>query len=320
MEDNQADKSEENSLENVDGVEAEVQAPQNPEENGGAKKKLKGGLKGIISRLNVYLLLFILIVVMAVFVVFVGLQRSKKELSQPTIKTTPLTQETLDKLNGSDATVGDAKQTLSIESNAIFTNSVLIKGSLDVAGTIKVGGPLTVPGLSVTGSTTLDQLSANKMSISGDGSIQGTLNVQKNLTVGGSGQFGGPLSAPQITAKSLVIEGDLGISRHIDAGGGTPGLSNGTARGGGGQASVSGKETAGTVTINTGSGPGVGCFATVSFSASFSQTPHIAITPVGSAAAGINYYINRSTSTFSICTTNSAPGNANFSFDYIAID
>jgi hypothetical protein len=44
------------------------------------------------------------------------------------------------------------------------------------------------------------------------------------------------------------------------------------------------------------------------------------VTPVGSAAAALNYYIQRSTSSFSVCTTNSAPGGSSFGFDYIAFD
>jgi cytoskeletal protein CcmA (bactofilin family) len=264
--------------------------------------------------------LFILIVVLSGFVVFIGLQRSKKELAQPTVTTTPLTQEALDQLKGSDTKVGDAKQTLSIESNAIFSGGVLVKGSLDVAGAIKVGGALNLPGITVSGASSFDQINANKLAVAGDSSIQGALNVQSSLTVAGGGQFGGPVSAPQITVQSLVLLNDLAISRHIDAGGGTPGKTDGSALGSGGTSSVGGTDTAGTLTINTGGGPGPGCFATVNFAQKFNAVPHVVITPVGSAAAGLNYYINRTTSGFSICTTNPAPAGVTFSFDWIAID
>ncbi|MBA3758562.1 hypothetical protein H0X10_02945 [Candidatus Saccharibacteria bacterium] len=325
MEENKAD----NSLDDSNSLEST--GTSSPDENsvgsaGGdkkaehKKKRFGGGIKGLASHLNIYLLLFILILVLAAFVVFIGLQRSKKELAQPTITTTPLTQEALDQINNTDTTVGDPKQTLSIESNAIFSGGVLVKGSLDVAGAIKVGGALNLPGITVSGASSFDQINANGLAVSGDSGLQGSLNVQKNLTVAGSAQFGGPVSVPQLSVQSLVLTGDLAITRHIDAGGGTPGLSNGTALGGGGTASISGSDTAGTLTINTGSAPGVGCFATINFVQRFNGVPHVVITPVGSAAANINYYINRTTSSFSICTTNPAPGGANFSFDYIAID
>lgn len=323
MEENKADNSlEENSLETPEGGSVAPASDSNktPDEKDVKKKRRGGGLKGLASRVNIYLLLFVLILVLAAFVVFIGLQRSKKELGAPTVPTTPLTQETLDQLNGSDASVGDPKQTLSVESNAIFNGAVLVKGSLDVAGAIKVGGALNLPGITVSGASTFDQINANQLAVAGDTGIQGTLNVQNNLTVAGSAQFGGPVSAPQLSVRSLVLEGDLAISRHIDGGGGTPGLSNGNALGGGGTASVSGTDTAGTLTVNTGGGPGAGCFATITFAQSFNQVPHIVITPVGSAAAGLNYYITRTTSNFQVCTTNPAPGGANFSFDWVAID
>lgn len=322
MEQNKADNSlEENALEaTTDGSSGSGGTPKPEEKKPEKKKPLAGGFKSIASRLNIYLLLFVLILVSAVFIVFIGMQRSKKELAQPTVNTTPLTQETLDQINNSDASVGDPKQTLSVESNAIFSGAVLVKGNLDVAGTIKIGGILTLPGLSVSGTSTFDQITANGLAVSGDTGLQGSLNVQNNLTVAGSAQFNGPVSVPQLTVQNLVLTGDLVITRHIDAGGGTPGLISGNALGAGGTASVSGTDTAGTVAINTGGGPGAGCFATVTFAQRFNQAPHVVITPVGSAAAGLNYYITRNITSFQICTTNPAPGGANFAFDYIAID
>ncbi len=283
------------------------------------KSFFSGGIQGIITRINIYFLLFIFIVILAVIIMFIGLQRSKKEAINPTIDTQKLTPEELAKLNNSDAKVGDPKQTLSIESNAIFSGKVLVRDSLDVAGALKVGGNLSLPGLNVAGSSTFDQILANKLSITGDATIQGQLNVQKNLVTTGGATFGGPISAPQLTIQSLQLNGDLSFSRHIDAGGGTPGKSDGSALGGGGTTSVSGTDTAGTVTINTGGGPAPGCFVTIGFTQKFSA-PHVVITPIGSAAAGLNYYVNRTNSNFSICTTNSAPGGQSFSFDYVVID
>lgn len=284
------------------------------------KFNFKGGIQGLVTHINVYMLLFIFIVLVSVIVVFIGVQRSKKDATTPTISTQPLTQEELSKLSGSDVKVGDPKQTLSVESNAIFAGKVLIRDSLDVAGALRLGGPLGVPSLNVTGSGTFNEILANKLSISTDASIQGQLTILKTLNVTGGGSFGGPISAPQITIGSLQLNGDLTFSRHIDAGGGTPGKSDGSALGSGGTSSVSGTDTAGTVNINTGGGPGAGCFVTITFTQKFNSTPHVVITPVGSGAAGINYYVNRTSTSFSICTTNSAPGASSFAFDYIVID
>lgn len=285
------------------------------------KKKTSGSLvQRLVSHVNIYLLIFILIIVLAGVATFVSMQRAKKESAEPTITTQELTQDDIDKISGSETKVGDPKQTLSIESNAIFAGKVLIRDSLDVAGTIKVGGALSLPGLTVAGTSNFDQLQANKLSIAGDTNIQGTLTVQKNLAISGGATFGGNLSAPQVTAQTLQLNSDLTLTRHIDAGGPTPTRANGGGLGNGGTSSVSGTDIAGTLTINTGGSPGAGCFATVTFSAKYNATPHVVITPVGAAAAGLNYYINRSTSEFSVCTTNPAPAGQNFAFDYIVID
>jgi hypothetical protein len=83
---------------------------------------------------------------------------------------------------------------------------------------------------------------------------------------------------------------------------------------------LSGSDTAGSVAINTGSGPPVGCFATITFSESFPNTPHVVVTPIGTAAAGLDYYLTRSTTNFVICSTNSAAAGQSFGFDYVVMD
>lgn len=284
------------------------------------KQKRSFHINALIARINIYLLMFIFIVVLAAIIVFVSVQRSRNEAIDISLPTQELTPEELEQLRGSDVRVGDPKQQLTIESTTIFSGKVLVKDSIDIAGSLRVGGELSLPGITVSGRSAFDQITGNELSIAGDASIQGQLNVQQNIAVTGGATFGGPVSVPLITIGGLNISNDLTFGRHLDAGGPTPGISTGTAVGGGGTASVSGTDTAGTLTVNTGGSPVAGCFATISFTQAFSGTPHITITPVGSAAAGINYYITRSTTHFSVCTTNSAPAGSSFSFDWLAID
>lgn len=323
------DEKEINSLEGPDtgsssDTPAEVEKKRSDEATALAaapkKEKLNRRFQGLITRINIYLLLFILIVVIAFGVVMVSLQQSKRQLTPANLDTQPLSSEELSKISGSDAKVGDAKQTLTIESNAIFAGQALVRGSLDVAGEIKVGAALNVPGLNVSGTSVLGQVAANELTVSGNASIQGQLNIQRNLAVAGSASFGGPVSVPQITVQTMQLNGDLQFNRHIDAGGSTPGKSNGTALGAGGTSSLSGTDTAGTLTINTGSGPAIGCFANITFAIPFNATPHVVITPVGSPGSSISYYVNRSTTGFSICTASPPPPGASFAFDYIVID
>lgn len=275
----------------------------------------------IARQFNIYLLLFILLLVISGVVTAVGYQRSKNAADKKvTVSTQPLSQEALDQLKATDVQVGDPKQILSIESNAVFAGTVLVRGGLEVAGAIKVGGPLTLPGITVSGLSNFDQVQVNSLQVANNTTVQGQLVVQKGLSVSGSVSISGALSAATLSIDTLQVNKDLQLNRHIDAGGGTPGKSDSSALGSGGTASISGTDTAGTVNINTGSGTGAGCFVTISFNQKFNATPHIVITPVGSAAANLNYYINRVTTSFSICTTNAAPSSQSFAFDYIAID
>lgn len=284
----------------------------------GIKQVLGIRLRGLLSKINVYLVLFFLLLLIALSIIVISTRRSKQESIINEDLT--LSAEEIDNIKNSEAKVGDPKQTLTIESNAIFSGKVLVRDSLDVAGTIKVGGSLTLPGITVSGTSAFDQINANNLSITGNTSVQGVLNIQKTLTVSGNATFGGNISAPQITVDSIKINKDLTFSRHIDTGGSTPAKSDGNALGSGGTSSVSGTDTAGTLKISTGNSPGAGCFATITFANSFNETPHIVVTPVGSSASSIDYYINRTSSNFSICTSNSAPPNVSFYFDWIAIE
>lgn len=299
------------ALADSDAKKAQTTAP---------KQSLGKKIQGLITHVNVYVLLFLLIIVLAAGFVLIGIQRNKKANSPTTVNTQTLTAEELKKLSESEQKIGDPKSTLSIESNAIFSGKVLVRDSLDVAGTIKVGGALSLPGISVSGASTFDQVTANNLTITGNTAIQGQLNIQKGLTSSGGASFGGPVSAPILSVQSLQLSGDLTISRHIDAAGGTPGKTDGSALGAGGTVAVSGTDTAGTVNINTGGGAGAGCFVTITFTNRFNNTPHVVITPVGSAAASMNYYINRSSSNFSICTASTPPSGQSFAFDYVVID
>lgn len=283
-------------------------------------KKSRLQAQNLITHVNIYLLLFILIVVLTLGIAFVGYQRNKKIDTPTPVATQPLDPEALQKLKGSEVKVGDPKQVLTIESHAMFSGKVLIRDSLDVAGSIKVGGPLSLPGITVSGTSSFDQIQANNLSITGNVNVAGQLTIQKTLTVTGGASFGGPISAPQLSIQSLQLNSDLQLNRHLDAGGGTPSRTDGGALGSGGTSSVSGSDTAGTVTINTGSNTAAGCFLTVIFAQKFNATPHVVITPVGEGGAALDYYVTRTTTSFNICTTNAAPAGRSFSFDYIAID
>ncbi len=277
-------------------------------------KRIIGGLLSF----NIYLLLFIFVLVIAGVIVLFSYNYSKKKAATSTsVSTTTLSQATLDQLANSDASVGASNQVLSVQSSAVFAGKVLARSDLEVAGNLQLGGNLNLPNIIVTDTATLGQVNISKnLSVAGNAAIQGQQTISQSLQVGGSGTFSGALAAPQISTNSLQLNSDLTLTHHFIAGGGNPGRTNGTALGSGGTASVSGSDTAGSISINTGNDPNAGCFINVSFTTRYNGTPHVLVTPVGSAAGGIQYYINRSTTGFSVCSANTPPAGASFGFDY----
>lgn len=271
-------------------------------------------LRRFISSRHLYMAIFLLLIIVASVGVFAAIQLSKDKDAADK-RPQSLTDQQLAELKGSTTIIGNSQQVLDIQSNAVFQGQVLVRNNLDVAGTVKVGGPLSLSAVSVGGTSTFGQVQINDTL-----TVAGTTTLQRGLAVAGTGSFAGTLSANQINVTTLNLNGDLTLSRHIGGGGGTPGRTNGSALGGGGTASVSGTDTAGTVTINTGSGPPAGCFITVNFTRAYSGTPHVIISPSNSSSSSLNYYTNRSAGNFSICTTSTPAASTTFLFDYIVFD
>lgn len=277
-------------------------------------------IRSLVNKVNIYLLLFIFILLISGIVFVIAIQSSKNQAKKDQTATQKLTADALKSLQGNDAKVGDPKQLLSIESNAVFTGKVLIRDSLDVAGAIKVGGALSLPGITVSGTSQFDQVQLNSLSISGNANIQGQLTIQKGLSVASSGSFSGTLSAPVISTDKLVLNQDLQLNRHIDSGGATPGVSSGGSIGSGGTVSINGSDTAGTVTVNNGGGAGAGIMANITFAVKFTSNPHVVITPVCPLGCSFTPYItNRSSTGFSIAISGTNPGGS-FSFSFLALE
>lgn len=279
----------------------------------------KTGIKGKIPFINhMYLIAFGAIVIIALGVVVASLRAAKPTTTNT--KFGSLTDQQLASLKGNTTLVGDSKQTLDVQSNSIFEGQVLLRSDLNVAGTLKVGSGISIPSLTVGGAGTFGQLGVGGgLNVAGDTTLQGQLTVQKNLTVGGTATFGS-LSVSSLTITTLALRGDLNLNQHINTTGGTPSRSNGTALGSGGTVSVSGSDTAGTVQINTGGSPPAGCFVTINFANKFNATPHVVISASNSSAASLEYYTNRSATSFSVCTNNAPSASTSYIYDYIVIN
>lgn len=329
-----------NDTHSLEGGESVIEAPQTPGYTpspstspltGGQtvtplspleQQKGPGFIKRLWQKTNIYLLLFILVLLIASAVVIVLTIRDRQEANDisNTIDTQGLSESTLDQLASSDTTIGGPKQILNIESNAIFAGSVLVRSDLEVAGSIKVNGALALPGITVSGSSSFNQIQATTLNLSGSATVNGALTARNGLSVNGNSNFSGNVSATQITTGALQLNGNLVLTNHVVGGGPIPSVSQGTALGNGGTASVSGSDTSGSITVNTGGSPGAGCFVTINFARPYNGAPHVVVTPIGAGAANINYYVNRSSTNFSVCTTSPAASSLNFGYDYMIMN
>lgn len=289
-----------------------------PSQPAAAQPAKKPGGKRLTIFGNLYLLIFILLVLIAGAVVYVAMKSAKPGTTQT--KTSSLTDQQISSLKGNTTLVGDSKQTLDIQSDSIFEGQVLDRGDLNVAGTLKVGGPLSLPSVTVGGNGTFGQIGiSGGLNVGGDTTLQGALTVQKNLSVTGSASFGS-LNVSTLGVTTLQLRGDINLNQHVVTSGTQPGRSGGTALGSGGTATVSGTDIAGTVSINTGGSPPAGCFITIDFAKAYGSTPHVVISPSNSSAAGLQYYTNRTTSNFSVCTASVPSASTGYVFDYVVFD
>jgi cytoskeletal protein CcmA (bactofilin family) len=284
----------------------------NPDE-----KKLSP-FKRIFRKVNLYLLIFVLLFVVAGAIAVVNYLNSQKAPVEPTVASQELTQDALKDLANTDATVGDASQTLTIQGNAIIAGQTLMRGNLNVAGNIQSGGSIQGPSITISGAANLGQAQINSLQVATTVAVQGATTL-RDLSVAGTSTFSGPITASQITVSRLILSGNavLQVPNHISFTGSSPGrTANGSVLGSGGSSSINGSDVAGTVSINTGNNPAAGCFVRVNFQQTYSNPPHVVISPIGAAAGQIQDYVERNNSGFSICSANVAPANQAFAYDY----
>ncbi len=284
----------------------------------GSAKKVNP-LKAFWHKVDVYLLGFILIMVVVAATSAVSFLNSKKAPDTPEVATQQLTTDALKQLANSDATVGNAAQTLTVQGNAVFTGQLLVQKDLDVAGRIRLGGDLQAATLTVAGKTNLADTQINSLQVAQNAIMQGTTTLS-TVNVSGASNFSGPMGASQITVTRLIMSGNavLQVPNHI-AFTGAPAQRasiNTGVLGNGGTASVNGSDTVGTVNINSGNNPTAGCFISVNFAQAFASPPNVIISPVGLAAGQTQYYVTRTNTGFSVCTANPAPANQVFGFSY----
>lgn len=314
-------------VDEVNALEGDLpQEAQNPLSNTGgldqtpkeSKTKVKGKFGG---KKNMYLAGFALLFLVAAGITGYSFMASTKKPPVATIGNQALSQEALAQLANTDAAIGSSAKTLTVQSDAVFSGQALVRGALTVASNLQVGGNLQAPNLTISGTANLTTAQINTLQVAADTTVQGTTNLE-DLNVAGSSNFSGPITASQITVTRLILSGNasLQVPNHISFPGATPGRTvNNAVLGAGGSANIGGSDTAGSISINTGGGPVAGCFVNVTFNQAFPSTPRVIVSPVGSGAGSLDYYVNRSTTGFSLCTNNTPPAASAFGFDYFVV-
>lgn len=301
-------------------AEEQALAPAAPEvaPANGKKVRKPSKIRTFLKKANVYFLMFVLVVIVAIAITVVYYLNSQKPPIIPTIASQELTEEALRDLANKDASVGDSSQTLTIKGNAVIDGQTLMRGNLNIAGNLQTGGSIQGPTLTISGASNLGDTQINSLQVATNTAIQGNTTM-RDLSVTGTSTFNGPMTASQITVSRLVMSGNavLEIPNHISFTGPTPSrtINNGPL-GSGGTASISGSDTAGTINVTTGNSPTAGCFVRIGFHQNYTRSPQVIISPIGSAAGRTQYYVERDQSGFSVCAAAPAPGNQTFAFDY----
>lgn len=280
--------------------------------------KQPSALKRFLKKINLYFLIFMVLLVFVGVIAIVNYLNSTKAPVEPTLQNQKLTEDTLKQLANNDASVGDTSQTLTIQGNAVIAGQTLMRGNLNVAGDIQTGGSIQGPSLTISGSSNLGEAQINNLQVASNTAVQGTTTL-RDLSVSGASSFSGPVTASQLSVTRLILSGNavLQVPNHLSFTGPSPSRSvTPSVVGSGGSASINGSDTSGTVNISTGSNTQAGCFVRVTFRQAFAGQPRVIISPVGAAAGQSQYYVDRNASGFSICTAAPAPANKSFGFDY----
>lgn len=277
-------------------------------------------VRRFFRRVNIYLLIFILMVIVAAAVTIVNYLNSQKPPEQPNVASQNLSQEALKQLANTDTSVGNAAQTLTIQGNAVIAGQTLARGNLNVAGNLQTGGNIQAPGITISGQTNLGATQINSLQVATNTAVQGSTTL-RDLNVSGASSFSGAITASQITVTRLILSGSgtLQLPNHLSFSGPSPNRSiiGSGILGSGGSVSLNGSDTSGSINLNSGNSPnGAGCIVRINFQQAFPSQPRVIISPINSAAGSMDYYVERNNTGFSVCTNTAPAANKVFAFDY----
>jgi hypothetical protein len=258
--------------------------------------------------------------------------QGQQEAEMKARESVTLSAESLSGLGVSRNNVGAEGVELTVNPDAKFGGTVTIAGDTNIAGKLSLNGEFSAPEGTFTdlqgGETAVESLNVNAdvtatdlnlrgdLTVLGATRLQGQVTVSQLMTVNNNLNVAGSLSVGGSLAVKNFSVGDITISGHLIVKGATPSVSAGSASGSNGTVSVSGNDTSGTVAVNIGTGAGGGTLVNLTFAKQYATTPHVVVTSVGRY---VPFYINRSSTGFSIHTT-SGLSVGGVAFDYVVIN
>lgn len=281
-----------------------VELGENSSENTPDAPKKK---KRSVSKKELLLLFGFIVIVVLTGLLISRTQQKGDAPGNVTINTQSLDNGTLNELTTS---AGDnPKQQLTISPDTLFRNGITVQKSAEILENITVRGSSTILGSTTIGG---DLLSNGNLTIKGNSNLTGNVAINGQLSVAA-------LNTGAVNATSVTLNGDLGYAGHLRPGGQTPQTRGGNASAGG-SVSISGNDTAGTISIQTGGGAAAaGELATITFVKAFSGTPKVQLTPVNDAASRLNYFTSRNPNFFTVSSTSSLSANTTYVFDYFVV-
>lgn len=280
----------------------DVPAGGNPHRVGTSVKfRLAGFIGGII------LVTVLSIIGVAVFIIYrAKVVKDLKATDTKTVANQEVSTEDLSKVSN-PLNLSDPSRTLVVNSASIFNGQIQVKKDLILDGRLITSGRLSVNGLDASAASTLAATNINgALTVTGVSNLQGGLNVAGTLSVSGNANISGDISANTVTARTTLYSGNLTINGHlVTTQSGTPSITANTAIvGAGGTATISGNDTSGTVTIKIGANPAFntgGILAHISFRTAYTGTgPRVILTPNGSNAGELMYYMGHNLAGFDI--------------------
>ncbi len=200
--------------------------------------------------------------------------------------------------------------------NGVINSAATFKNQSDSTTAFQVQNAAGTNQFSINTSTNVTTVAGSQFIVKNASDSTTEMTIQN---ASGTAFFTADSTNMKITVKDLAITG------HIISGGSAPSIAANTGAGTSPTISISGTDTAGTITLTTGSSPATSAdVLTVTFAAAFSAAPQVVFSPANGNAATLSgnaaVYVTPATGTFKLSTGSSGlTGSTQYKWTYHVI-